>query len=84
MRLSLFIALVLSAAGCAPPGGLCEQRAELAGERCVTSEDCPRPVAEVGVCHQDTGNERTCVLCAPPTVGAAASQCFLITAVTCS
>ena len=66
------------------PGNVCsEARQEIAGARCVRSEDCPRPSGEVGVCTQDTGNDGDCVLCAATTAGTAPTQCFLVTQVIC-
>lgn len=74
--------MALALSGCAP-GNICDERREpIADARCVLDDDCPRN-GDVGVCIQDTGNERPCVLCGAETAGAPATQCFLITPVSC-
>lgn len=67
---------------CAPLSICGEDREVLVGERCVLSDDCPRP-GQIGVCLNDRGNENPCVLCAAQTEGAPATQCVLITPVEC-
>lgn len=82
MLRSLLLGMTVWLVSCAP-GGICDETREpVAGARCVSDDDCPRS-GEVGVCLQDTGNERPCVLCDAVAAGEPQTQCFLITPVSC-